>query len=246
MRRLKSAARVALLAAALWGCSGDAPAPRTDATTRALLARPRPEELSTAFDAQRLASGEPALPIDLLGVNLGSDAAPLKVIEFVDYGCGFCRQFQIETFPALRAEFIETDKVEWKFLPFITDMFANSRAVTAAAECALEQSPRLFGLLSDRLWVQQRDWKGSSEPEGLVRGWFVEMGGDGTAYDACLASGAREDRITSANAVAAQLGVRATPTFWIVGAGPLQGALPLDAFREVFNQISAQLADTVG
>ena len=52
----------------------------------------------------------------------------------------------------------------------------------------------------------------------------------------------RLERVTSATAVAAQLGVRATPTFWIVGAGPIQGALPLEVFREIFTEAYGQLA----
>jgi predicted DsbA family dithiol-disulfide isomerase len=56
----------------------------------------------------------------------------------------------------------------------------------------------------------------------------------------------RMERVTSATALAAQLGVRATPTFWIVGAGPVQGALPLEVFREVFTQAHQQLTQGAG
>jgi len=241
MKRLVLVLSLATLAVAAGACGGDAPEASSASTTRALLAQPRPQELATAFDASRLASGEPALSIDELGVNAGSDEAPIKVIEFVDFGCGFCRQFQLETFPALRAEFIQTNKVQWKLMPFVTGMFPNSQAVTEAAECALGQSPQLFGALSDRLWNEQREWKASSDPAALVRGWAVQMGANASAYDACIAQGTRHERITSANEVAGQLGIRATPTFWIVGGGPIQGALPLDAFRQVFTQIYDQV-----
>ena len=37
--------------------------------------------------------------------------------------------------------------------------------------------------------------------------------------------------------MAQQLGIRGTPTFWIVGFGPLQGALPLDVFRNVLTAV---------
>jgi protein-disulfide isomerase len=244
MRRLIPAVCVAILALGLQSCGGDEPAGDTRATTRSLLSQPRPEDLATTFDAERLGAAEPALAIDLMGINAGSPDAPVKVIEFVDYGCGYCRQFQLETFPALRQEFIETDRIEWKFLPFITGLFPNSAAVTEAAECALQQGPRLFAALDNRLWSEQREWKGSSDAAGLVRGWVIEIGGDAAAYDTCLREGTRHDRVTSATALAHQLGVRATPTFWIVGAGPIQGALPLESFRQVFLQIYEQAADT--
>lgn len=234
-----------LAAVALLGCS-DQPPESTSDVTRALLAQPRARDVSTVIDASRLGPDEPTLGIELLGVNLGSSDAPVKVIEFVDFGCGYCRLFQLETFPVIRAEFIETAKVEWKFMPFVTGMFDNSEAVTEAAECALEQDARLFAFLADRLWVEQSEWKRSDDPASLVRGWFAELRGDLAAFDTCLQDGTRMERVESATALAAQLDVRATPTFWIVGAGPIQGALPLEAFREIFNQAYRELTQPAG
>lgn len=241
MRRASIWWSAAICVVAVGACTEDAPEPSTTSTARTLLAQPRPQEISTTFDADRLPSGEPALSIEVLGVNTGSEEAPIKVIEFVDFGCGFCRQFQLETFPALRAEFIATNKVQWKLMPFITGIFPNSLAVTEAAECALIQSPRLFGAMDDRLWNEQREWKGSSDAAGLVRGWAIQLGADAAAYDACIRDGTPRQRIVSANEVARQLGVRATPTIWIVGAGPIQGALPLDSFRQIFTQVYDQV-----
>jgi len=228
-----------------FGCAGDAP-PDTTSTTRSLLAQPRPEDMATQFDATGLPVSEPELGIESLGMNLGSVDAPVKVIEFVDYGCGFCRQFQAETFAAIRREFIETNMVEWKFLPFVTGMFGNSAVVTEASECALDQDGRLFALVSERLWADQREWKGSDEPLALVRGWLTQAGGDGSAFDTCMDDDRRMPRVTSATALAAQLGVRATPTFWVIGVGPIQGALPIDAFREIFAQLHEQMTQSAG
>ena len=229
----------------LLGCGEEAPPGTTD-TTRALLARPRAREVSTLFDASQLPGDALSLEIDQLGVNMGSVEAPVKVIEFIDFGCGFCRVFQMETFAALRAEFIETNMVEWKFMPFISGMFGNSPVVTEAAECTLEQHPGLFDLFTDRLWAQQADWKGTDEPEVLARSWAVELGADADGFDSCMEEDRRLERVTSATALASEYGVRATPTFWIVGGGPIQGALPLEAFREIFTQLHQQLTPSAG
>lgn len=245
MRRLTWAGCTALAVAVLTGC-GEEASPRTTDTTRTLLAQPRAEDLSTTFEPSALPGGEPTLEVDLLGMNMGSADAPVKIIEFVDFGCGYCRQFQIETFPAIRAEFIETNMIEWKFLPFVSGMFANSAVVTEAAECALHQDARLFGLLQGRLWVEQAEWKRSADPEGLVRGWMTAIGADGDAFDSCVQDDTRADHMESATALAAQLGVRSTPTFWIVGVGPIQGALPLDVFREILTQVHGQLSQIAG
>lgn len=248
MRRLDVIGWMTLTATLVAGCAQDAGSDsvQTTTTTQVLLSQPRAEDVSTVLDTTLLEGGEPTMGVEVLGVNMGSTEAPVKVIEFVDYGCGFCRKFQIETFPTIRSEFIETNMVEWKFMPFITGMFPNSSAVTMAAECALAEDPRAFAALSDALWARQREWKSADDPAALVRGWAVQIGVDAEAYDACLENDTRRQRVASATALAAQLGVRSTPTFWIVGAGPVQGALPIDAFRQIFTQIHRELTENAG
>lgn len=180
--------------------------------------------------------------IDDLGFNRGSSEAPIRVIEMSDYGCGYCRQFHLETFPSLKEEFIDGGIVEWKFVPYVTGMFDNSRAALRAAECSLEQSPELFERMNERLWDEQSAWKGSNDASGLVRSWADEAGVDMDVFDECHATGRRADRITAASALAQEMGVRGTPTFLVVGYGPLQGALPLDTFQRVLRSVHEQVA----
>ena len=177
----------------------------------------------------------------MLGFNLGSVEAPVKVIEFSDFGCGYCRRFHQESFPALAEQFIATDMVEWKFLPFIAGMFENSLAVTEAAECTLEQDAVSYGAFGDMLWARQPEWKESGEPEAVARGWAADLGLDMGEYDSCLAEDRRMERVAGATVAAEQLGVRATPTFWIVGYGPLQGALPLEVFQGILGDIHQEV-----
>lgn len=233
MRSRKSMAAAALLiSAGLAGCGGEGSEhERTDATTRALLNQ-TPGGPATSFDGvpDIIGRANRAYLPDL-GYNRGQVEAPLKVIEFSDFGCGFCRRFHEESFPTLETEFIDTGMIEWKFLPFITGTFENSLAVSEAAECVLEQSPAAYEAFGEVLWTRQADWKPSNEPEALARAWAAEAAVDMDRFDACLAEDRRIERVAGATVAAQQLGIRATPTFWIVGYGPLQGALPLEAFR---------------
>jgi protein-disulfide isomerase len=177
------------------------------------------------------------VPLEELGFDRGSDEALVRVIEMSDYGCGYCRRFHLETFPSLRTEFIESGMVEWKFVPYVTGMFDNSREALRAAECVLEQSPEAFERINERLWHEQSEWKASADAGALVRGWAIESGADAGVYDACQSGGRRLDRIAAASDLARDVGVRGTPTFLVVGYGPLQGALPLDTFRQVLHSV---------
>jgi predicted DsbA family dithiol-disulfide isomerase len=43
--------------------------------------------------------------------------------------------------------------------------------------------------------------------------------------------------VAGATVAARQLGVRGTPTFWIIGYGPIQGALPLDVLTQMLDVV---------
>lgn len=246
MRPLNSICLLVASAVVLGGCGGeDAPASTTQ-TTQTLLGQPTGADVATDIGPLQLGGGEPGISIDDLGINMGEVDAPVKVIEFVDFGCGFCRRFHEETFPLLSAEYIDTGKIEWKLLPFVAGMFANSEAVTQASECALHQSLSAYAAFTSLLWGRQGDWKGSDDPEALSREWMGVIGADVEAYDTCMEQGTQSERVRSSTAVAAQLGVRSTPTFWVVGAGPILGALPVDTFRQVFDAVYDQMSQSGG
>jgi protein-disulfide isomerase len=212
--------------------AGDADVPEardTSGTTQGLLTQSREGQAARVDVAS-------------LGFNMGESESPVRVVEMSDYGCSYCRQFHMETFPTLLADYIETGKVEWKFLPFINGMFENSPAATEAAECALEQGPETFRVLNERLWSDQSVWKQSDEPGPVLRAMAMEAGVDGERFDSCLSSDRRMERIQASTSLAGQLGVRGTPTFFVVGYPPLQGALPLESFTEILDAVYAEAA----
>ncbi len=241
-RRLSAFAVLMLLVGCGGGDGAAGDGSGTEATTRALLTQPAGEGPATSFEGvPEIANQATTAYLPDLGYDRGDVQAPLKVIEFSDFGCGFCRRFHEESFPTLMTEFIETGMIEWKFLPFITGSFGNSLPVTEAAECALEQSTELYEALGGMLWVRQGDWKATGDAAALVRSWAGEAGVDLARFDSCLSEDRRLNRVAGATAIAQQLGVRATPTFWIVGYGPLQGALPVDVFQGIFTTLHAEV-----
>lgn len=210
----------------------------TESLTRDLLSQPAGDGQSTpvAVDPSLAESGE-RVSVGGVGFDRGLVEAPVKVLEMSDYGCGYCRQFHLETFPTVQREFIETGMVEWKFVPFVTGMFDNSIAATEAAECAYVQSEGAFEAVNSRLWEEQRAWKGSDRPGEVIRGWVSELDVDMDSFDACLADDEQLDRVAASTTLAQQLGVRGTPTFVVLGYPPLQGALPTEVFQEVLTAV---------
>lgn len=210
-----------------------------DNTTAELLAQPVGDGISTpvAVDPSMIDEDAPRVRVDELGFDRGDREAIVKVVELSDFGCGFCKRFHDETFPTIREEFIEAGKVEWKFIPYITGMFENSLAATEAGECVMEQDDEAYEAIALRLWTDQRDWKGSADPETLIRDWVTELDLDMATFDACLTEDRRLSRIASATALARQVGVRGTPTFVVIGYPPLQGALPTELFQQILTAV---------
>jgi len=63
-----------------------------------------------------------------------------------------------------------------------------------------------------------------------------EEGLDVERFQRCVSEGWREERLQESVRAGQRVGVRGTPTFLINGF-PVQGALPISVFRDVFRQL---------
>lgn len=220
-------------------CTGDDAATSgegTDATTANLLSS-TPE--GEAAPPPGIAAPRQQVDVDTLGFDMGDPDSPIRVVEMSDYGCGYCKQFHQETFPLILADYIEAGKVEWKFLAFDNGMFENSPHALKAGECVLEQSHELFEVMNERIWDGQSDWKRGSEPAAVLARFAEESGVDMARYRSCVEEDWRGERISAATALTRQVGVRGTPTFFVIGYPPLQGALPTETFIQVLDMVYA-------
>ena len=177
---------------------------------------------------------DPELTLDEIGFDFGSADAPVKVVEFSDFGCGYCRRFHTETFPTLMKEYVETGKVQWKYVTFVSGMFPNGKAAAFAGECAGEQG--LFEPMSALLYERQPEWKGESDPAVALEALAREAGADIGRYRECVAADRPGARLRSGFLTGARVGVRGTPTFMINGI-PLVGAQPPQMWADIFTAI---------
>ena len=172
-----------------------------------------------------------------MGYNLGSSDAPVKVLEFSDFGCGYCRRFHEETFPTIQEIYIDGGFVEWKFIPFVLGMFPNGLEASIASECAGEQDK--FFPMQKRLFESQRGWRSSEDPNAFFAQLAEEEGLDMDRFNGCVAGGWRENRVRSNIRLGQQAGAQGTPLFIIDGRS-LPGALPLDGFRTILDAALSQ------
>ena len=170
--------------------------------------------------------------ITAIGYDRGRPSAPVVVVDFSDFGCPYCGEFEREAMPSIDREYISTGKVYFKYVPFVAGMFPNSIQATRAAECAADQGQ--FWQMHDRLYASQPEWKKHLAPFQLFLRDAAELQLDGGRFSACYVSRRSDVRTERATSVANRVGVRVTPSF-VVNGHPVEGALPLAEFRKLLD-----------
>ena len=61
-------------------------------------------------------------------------------------------------------------------------------------------------------------------------------------YRTCFENDELLWRVQAQTEFAEEMGVRGTPTFYLVGWGPITGALPLETFQQVIDTVLAEAA----
>jgi protein-disulfide isomerase len=173
-----------------------------------------------------------SIDMDLLGYTKGDPNAPIRIVEFSDFGCGYCRKFHMETYPAVMEKYVETGVVQWQYIPYVLGIFPHGLEAALAGECAGEQG--LLELYGARLFESQPEWKNQDGPVGdLFLQYAIEEGLDSARFEQCLVEDWRRDRVRANVIAGGQLGVRGTPTFYVPGYQPASGALPLEVFDQI-------------
>ncbi len=181
------------------------------------------------------ANRQQAIDLAALGFNEGSeDTAPVRVIEFSDFGCVHCANFHMNSYHPLHAEFIETGDVVWKYVPITIGGFPNGDAAGITGECAGQQGR--FARMRDHLFANREEWIHNANAEAVFRGYAEELGLQMPEFEACYRGPDAAARIAAGNRIAGELGVRGTPTFVIQGF-PVAGAPPLEQFREALQTV---------
>lgn len=158
-----------------------------------------------------------------VGFVLGDTTAPVRVIEFGDYGCTTCADFWRDSWPRVKSELIETGRVVWWHVP-VTVGYRRGEQAANAARCAAEQDG--YWRMHDQLLAEQDEWLRSRHLDELYARMASDAGLDLTSFSACYAENRWEDRTKAATRIARR-GIRGLPTFF-VNEQPVVGAVPYE------------------
>ena len=183
----------------------------TTITRRVLLATAAAMASLPAW-AQETAAPAP----EVKDFSLGDPNAPVKIIEYASYTCPHCAHFHADVFKPLKADYIDTGKVQFTFREVYFDQFGLWAALVARCGGDL----RYFGI-SEMLFAGQSEWLGNGDPNTVIanlRQIGLTAGLTKEQLDTCLADTALVDTLVKRFQEQMQAdGVKGTPSLIIDG-----------------------------
>jgi protein-disulfide isomerase len=168
---------------------------------------------------------------------IGSDDAPVTLVEFADYQCPYCKKFQSDAYAELKKNYIDTGKVRFvsRDLPLEFHPFALKAA--EAARCAGDQGK--YWELRDALIADAAppsDEVISKAAQALLL--------EPTVFQTCLAAEKYKQEVQKDAAEAATLQISGTPTFVLAKSAKdkldgvrIVGAQPFATFQAAIDAL---------
>jgi protein-disulfide isomerase len=166
---------------------------------------------------------------------LGSNSAPITMIEFGDYQCFYCHKFFNNTKSDIVKNYIETGKVKMYFKDF-TIIGQDSITAANAAHCAQEQGKfwEYHDVLYNNWAGENTGWASSTNLVQIAN----QVGLDQSQFNQCMAQAKYMQTVRDSVSDANTLGLTGTPDFFIIAPDnsvtKVVGAQPYEVFDEIF------------
>lgn len=164
--------------------------------------------------AQQTTPAPPAAQVS--DVSTGNPEAGVKVVEYASFTCPHCARFHAESYAPLKAEYIDTGKIQFT----LREVYFDRYGLWAGMMARCGGDMKYFGIV-DILYDTQTEWSQSEDPNTVLANLkkiALSAGLDGATIDACMKDGAKAEALVArfeANMTADA--VEGTPTFFING-----------------------------
>ncbi len=166
----------------------------------------------------------PIFDVDASGESKGPDTAPVTIVEFSDFECGYCGQAE-PTVQKIVSTYGDKVRLVYRDLPLPSHVLAPK--ASEATHCAKIQGK--YWEMHAKLFANQRALE---IPQ--LKSYAGELGLDQVAFDSCLDEGTTAKIVADSLAEAERLGINGTPAFFVNGRF-LSGAQPYERFAEVID-----------
>lgn len=147
---------------------------------------------------------------------MGSEKAPIVMVEYASLSCPHCAHFSNSVLPELQKKYIETGKLRYVLRQFPINEPALKGAMLV--ECVGEQSHEKYFLFSKVLFDSQNKWAFDGNFVGGLQ-TIAQVGGlTPEQFQGCINNTERETRILNAKKQAVEeLKIPHTPYVFIAG-----------------------------
>jgi len=146
------------------------------------------------------------------GFTVGDPNAPVEVIAFSNYSCGYCKIFSETIEKDFISDFAETGKINYRYVNLANNIESSMNAAEASY-CAAEQNK--FFKYKDYLYTYAAAADGFTL-ENLNK-YAKSAGLDTEAFEICMSEGEYDQVYLNDRAYAQSAGINATPTFLVNG-----------------------------
>ena len=166
----------------------------------------------------------------------GNPQAPLTLLEYSDFTCGYCEKFFQETWPILFSEYIDTGKVRLVYRDFPRAPSGPSVDTALAARCAGEQGQ--YWAMHDRLFATSNKFSTSQLQQQAE---VLQL--DAKQFASCFEGSRYTQDIFKDRMEGGELGIRGTPHFILYATNDPQeaiaipGAFPYEVFKEEIDKL---------
>ena len=162
-------------------------------------------------------SAELAKPAPDGDMALGSDSAPVTIIEYASMTCPHCAHFSETTFPELKKRYIDTGQVRFIFREFPLDKLAAAGFMLARCASKDGGGERYMAVV-ETLFAKQSEWVVPDNPVPPLKNIARQFGFTEDSFNECLKNQNIMNGIEAVrDRAAAKLGVNSTPTFFVNG-----------------------------
>lgn len=183
-----------------------------------------------AFAVQPARAGDPTDEI-----VLGKPKAPITIVEYYSMTCSHCADFDLDTLPQLRKNWIDTGKARFVFRDFPLDKLALRGAMLGRC-LAADKGPEAYARFIELLMKGQESWTTSKEPFQALDSSARLAGMSKDKIEACVANKKLETYIFEQQLEAQKkYGIRSTPSF-VINGKMYAGAMSIEQFDKLLKE----------
>ena len=160
--------------------------------------------------------------------SVGDPNAKIKIVEYSDYQCPYCKRFTDETEQLLLDSYINTGKVYFEYRTFGLFIGDESLRAGEASYCAGDQEK--FWDMHDLIFANQNGENVGTFADARLVAFAQKLGLDMTKFNDCFNSNKYKDKVLQDGVDGQAAGVKATPSF-VVNGKLVEGAVPFNAFQ---------------